>query len=130
MANPTNVARRELLMTLPALALAPVAAAGLAPPAVLSAPAATDPHPAWLAEWRQRKDYWEHADEDTPDEKTDAICELGGRIAFTRARTSEGAVAQMEYAIEEFTDFAFGNTCDDRDEAVMRNLLETLRGLA
>lgn len=123
MATRAHTTRRQVLKALPAL--------GLAPGAALAALAAVDPHPAWLAEWLHYRNYWNSPGTgDIPDEASEAQWELGGRIAFTKATTQEGLVAQLEYALEEFTDYCFGNCSDDRDEAVVRNLLASLRGLA
>ncbi|WP_290689974.1 MULTISPECIES: hypothetical protein [unclassified Haematobacter] len=85
--------RRDVLI---GLAAAPMAALPLS-----AQP--TDPHQAWLEEWRTTEEAWADAGEDTPE--ADAVwarrTELGELLATTPATSLAGAAAQLSWVMED-----------------------------
>ncbi|KAA2313920.1 hypothetical protein DL237_10805 [Pseudooceanicola sediminis] len=99
-ANGRSMSRRTLLTALP------VAGVSLVLPAI-SIAQATDPHPAWLDQWRAAYADWcaglAISEDDTP--ATDALYErvskIETRLETTPAKTVSGALAIVEYVIED-----------------------------
>lgn len=119
--NPTRrnkITRRSVLAAAPALACGHAAA---------SAPAC-DPIPAWYREWKRKNQKWIDAI-DGPEEDTafHEVCELERLICTTRPTTREGAIAQLEYALEDFGDYITGNIWHGLDAKLFGNLLAALK---
>ncbi|WP_171180662.1 hypothetical protein [Ruegeria sp. HKCCD8929] len=103
-----------------------------APAASLPALAATttDPHRAWLEQWRHAKVMWESQPEDTPEAYQWEVRfdELEMKLMTNRAETPDGIAAQIEFAIENNVvgqEYAGGNYGIDR--VMFERIAETLR---
>jgi hypothetical protein len=99
-ANNIRMSRRNLLAALPACGLA------LSINSISEAQEA-DPHPVWLGQWRAAYADWcaglALTEDDTP--ATDALYErvsqIETKLEATPAKTVSGALAIMEYVIED-----------------------------
>ena len=116
-----DMTRRSLVVALPALALAPQ----------LRAAPATDPHPAWLEDWRaKRAAVMAMADPDSAE--GDVLCaaldDLEAKMIATPAQTLRGAAAQIELLVEnEDAGCAY---CDRRDGQTLLWIVEQLKARA
>ncbi|SEK08276.1 hypothetical protein MAA5396_04758 [Marinovum algicola] len=115
-----GLSRRNLLAAVPAVAIAPAAAA-------VAAPGAQDKHPQWLAEYYETQRVWELAEEDTPREEFlfELWHEMQRQFCRTRATTIEGIAAQAEWLVHDAEDYW---ACEDQ-RILVENILAALQGL-
>lgn len=88
-----------------------------------------DPIPGWFEEWKRKSKVWEDAI-DGPQEEA-AFQErhaLERLICTTQPISREGAIAQLEYAMDDFGDYITGNIWHDLDAKLFANLLAGLKG--
>lgn len=57
----------------------------------------SDPHTAWLNEWRSEQERFESAEGDSGQGHSDRAWQLSAKLANTPATTSEGLRAQLEW---------------------------------
>lgn len=128
--QPQPVTRRSILRGIPAAAaLSVTASAAVAfqgPP-----PAQPDPLPGWFREWREKRAALRQmADPDSPegDVIVNAMDALEDRLIYTKARTHEGAAAQIEFLVENGD--AGDAWSDGRDGRMLNGIVEMLKGRA
>ena len=113
---------------------APVALTAITSPALMCAtPAAAtscDPHPEWLRQWRQLRDAWSEAKDDSPEqvalwEKMGNVEEL---ICVTPATTAAGILAQLQFAMPEHGGYIeTGTVWKDLDGQLFNNIESALQ---
>lgn len=117
--HPKSTSRRSLLMGAPVAALAmATGGAGVAAPA--------DPVPALLAKWKATRDHYNTMPVTTEEADKKVFNEMIGyeeELAATRPVSREGAVAQLQYLIE---DEAFRDGCGLHLQ-VVENVLSALK---
>jgi len=104
-----------------------IVAASAAPIAAIPALAAQvgDQHRTWLEEWREARAAWRNEIEDTPEERDywDKSIRLEDLLYQTPARTTDGALAQLEWVLEDSKDFS-----ELEHYQALRLAVETIRG--
>ncbi len=73
----------------------------------------TDPHAAWLNEWRAEQARFESAEDDCGQEHLDRAMRLSAKLANTPAATSEGLRAQLEWFKADLGDYVTTMVGDD-----------------
>ncbi|MEM9584551.1 MAG: hypothetical protein AAGA08_15685 [Pseudomonadota bacterium] len=88
----------------------------------------TDPHAAWLNEWRSEMECLEPVEEDSPEEAmhSNHRHELGALLANTPATTPAGLVAKLEWFKEDLGDLVTTMVGDDLNSCI-NTLLNSAR---
>lgn len=119
--NETRVSRRSIFAAIPALALTATAASAYQPK-----PPVHEPIPEWFEEWKTLRAAVDLHGEDF-DTHAERLHELEYSICTAKPKTREGAIAQLEYAMDDFGDYMFGNIWKDHDTQLFNNLLGALK---
>lgn len=110
---------------------APAAATTLAAGGVAVAPFQVlpyDPIPALYEDWKQFSAEWKAAIGSANEGRLKtAVRDLEERICTTVPTTQQGMIAQLEYAMEDFGQYMFGNVRADLDRELFLNLLNGLK---
>jgi hypothetical protein len=112
--------RRELLLGGVAAALVPMQ--GLA--------AVTDPHRKWLDEWISvREDMNNSTTLADDDPRWEIVSRLEEKICITPAQTMDGALAQLEFAMDENSGFEIQNNfATNWDGQLFNSVAQQVRG--
>tara|TARA_R110002020_G_scaffold95937_10_gene230131 strand:+ start:9331 stop:9726 length:396 start_codon:yes stop_codon:yes gene_type:complete len=119
---PTKIKRRALFSAIPALAMTATAATAFKMP---DAPV-HDPIPDWFEEWKTTRASADALDDECEEHEA-ALNDLEEKICNATPTTQAGAVAQLEYAMEDFGDYMMGNIWKDHDRKLFANLLGALK---
>ncbi|MBM2293469.1 hypothetical protein JQX09_15675 [Sulfitobacter pseudonitzschiae] len=111
-----QITRRTILAAAPALACGPS----------VSMAAPHDPLPAWFEEWKKLQHGVDNEDLEYEDCAA-TLLDLEEKICTTPPATRLGAIAQLEYAMDDFGDYLFGNIWKDHDRKLFANLLTGLK---
>ncbi len=83
--------------------------------------------PEWYAEWKRLRDGVDKGGLDyTANEE--ALEALSEKICSTQPTSRASAVAQLEYAMDDFEPYMMGNLWKDLDRKLFTNLLAALKG--
>ena len=118
-----EINRRSIFAAIPALAATATAAHAFKMP---DTPVQDDPIPNWWEQWKALRDDINKLDDgdDTLEAELHAIEE---KICTTQPKTLAGAVAQLEYAMDDFGDYMLNNMWKDLDNKLFANLLGALK---
>ncbi len=118
-----KINRRSLFAAIPALAATATAAHAFKTP---DTPAHDDPIPNWWEQWKVVRAEVNKLD-DGDDTLEAAMHDLEEKICTTQPKTLAGAVAQLEYALDDFGDYMTNNMWKDLDNKLFANLLGALK---
>lgn len=86
-----------------------------------------DLHPEWFARWKYIRTAVDDHGADY-DDYQDELHRLERLLCTTQPTTAKGAAAQLEYALDDFSDYLIGNVWHDYDAKLFANLLAGIRG--
>lgn len=85
-----------------------------------------DPIPGWFEEWKAIRAEVNKLDDG--DDTLEAVMhELEHKICTTEPVSRAGAIAQLEYALDDFGEYMMGNIWKDLDTKLFANLLGALK---
>ncbi|WPZ21625.1 hypothetical protein T7987_15895 [Sulfitobacter faviae] len=125
-----HITRRSILAAAPAIAAFTPAAASMIPDQVPGGCANLrtphDPIPGWFEEWKAIRAEVNKLDDG--DDTLEAVMhELEHKICTTEPVSRAGAIAQLEYALDDFGEYMMGNIWKDLDTKLFANLLGALK---
>jgi hypothetical protein len=114
---------RRTFMTLAPIAVMATPSAGMG-----MTPTPHDPIVDWFKDWKLKNEAWKDAIDGPVEDVAAQKChDLERLICTTQPTTREGAIAQLEYALEDFGDYMKGNVWHDYDAKLFANLLAGMK---
>lgn len=119
-----KINRRSIFAAIPALAATATAAHAFKMP---DTPVQDDPIPNWWEQWKALRDDINEMEDGEDTAEMRVLLDLEEKICTTQPKTLAGAVAQLEYAMDDFGDYMLNNMWKDLDNKLFANLLGALK---